>query len=266
VSAVVNPNIAPKLGYNSLTGKFYFDWSTTTEYTIPNSQLTSSDYPNNPAPSGLFFQLNNTSYYMMYRLGMYMESDTLTNYSFSGGQFGSGVLIPITFTKTVGSSSTTFKLSFTTYNMLHVFVEAAVNYVDLLCEQVVPDQYTSTVKVTSPTQTIMRIPILSTFQQNQQIYYSNLVWCKLNENSLNTVQFTLRNPFTQEQILKCPMLIQLSIHEEVADLEDLGQPAEQQRFVAPITFTGKRSIDQLANPQQPLSASQLAYRNMNYRR
>lgn len=265
-SFVINTSIAPKLGYNSLTGKLYFDWSTQTEYQIPKSQLNDNvNYPYNPAPSGVFWQLNSTSYYMLYRLGLYVESDTLTTYSLSSGAFGSGVFQSIQFTHVSSGSNMKFSLVSTKTEMPHVFVENSVGYVDLLCEQIEPDQYTSTVKINSPTQTLMRIPILARFQQVQQIYYDNLVWCRLNENSMSTIQFSLRNPFTQERILKCPMLIQIVVHEEVIDLQELGQPAEQQRFAPPITFSGKRRIDQIGNPQQGMTTTQRAYNQMSYR-
>jgi hypothetical protein len=263
VSNVTNSVIAPKLAYNSITGLMSFEWSENTQYTIPNSQLNDIvNYPDNPAPSGVFFPLTSVSYYLLTRLGMYTETDTLTSFD----DYGLGIYIPLRFTKTaVSGPSTQFSLVSTSYKAPHIFVEEAVGYVDLSCEQVVPSNYRSQINLNSPAQVLMRIPIIANFQGVQSVYYDNLAWCEVAQSNINVLQFTLRNPFTSEKILKCPLLIHIVIHEEKADLKALGTPADEQRYVPAITFGGKRSIDQMGNPEDGMTDTQRVYNRMIYR-
>jgi hypothetical protein len=257
-----NMEILPNLDFNPRTLKMSFSWASTgnvTSFKIPTSELEDDEnYPYAPIPAYFILPINSVTKFMAFRLGLYKDTDILTESEYTTNQ---GILIPLSWTVATvdGGVNTLFTLNTSTYNFLHVFQEQALQFIDVSCDQIQTFHYASKANNLYPEGILARVPILAGFNQTQSIYYEELTWCPLSQSDISSLQFTLTNPNTSAALFKSPLQFEMVVHEEKVSIDELTETtADQQRFMLPLTNSGDRTTDNLDvahSRQTPLQGS-----------
>lgn len=266
---VINPlnmAILPNLNFNSRTGKLSFSWGDDdiTSYEIPTSQINDNvTYPFAPIPTKIFLPINASTKYLAIRMGLYKDTDTLFETQYVGNE---GILISLDWTETFVGLNTKFQLNVIYYQMTHLFREQSVQFIDIGCDQIAGFHFASKTNNLYPEGIIARVPILAGFNQCQNSFYDELIWCPISQNNVSSLQFTFSNPYTSAAIFRSPIQFEIVIHEEKISIAELTETtADQQRFMLPLTNEGDRTTDNLDITHQYQNEIQRSINQSSYR-
>lgn len=265
VTNAQNMTILPNLSFNSRTGKLIFSWADddVTRYDIPTAELQDDvNYQYSPVPSKIFIPITSQTIYLAVRMGLYVDTDVLTDTSYGGN---SGILITLAWTETAVGLNTRFQQVNTYYKMMHTYREQSVQFIDIGCDQIAGFHYASKTNNLYPEGIIARVPILAGFNQTQNSFYDELNWCPISQNSITSLQFTFNNPYTSAAIFRSPIQFEMVVHEEKVSITELTETtSDQQRFMLPLTNQGDRTTDNLDIGHQYQNPMQQAINASNY--
>lgn len=161
------------------------------------------------------------------------------------------IIIPITTSST--EHHTAGGISYIKYHFPSIKYECPwpvylrpVDYVDVLCDNIQPTNYSSNSSRLSLAPTLARVPVLSDFGQTQTINIQNLNYLPVQQTHLNSIRIQLTNDDNLIDMQKGCFLCELSVaHEDMPDISTLKGSLNDERHVPALQHQNLFTQDKL---------------------